>query len=549
MVPSRTALLLLVLAMGCRPDSDTDIDTPDTGSLDTGDAYATEPGEADNIRLLDHVHELASDVYAGREPGTEGGAMAEAYIEDHFTSLGLDGAGDDGGYRHYFPLQRYTVTGPSELTIGDSAYVEGRDYELFTYSGSGEVEAEVVFVGYGLTVPPFEASEYPGCPLDPAGYDSYADVDVAGKVALVIRHAPNDDYDIGERCPVNEAGTQDGDLMTFGYKAANAAAHGASAMLLFTDYAHDDAPAESGTIGEDYYREDFPALFVARDVLEGHFPELRAWQEAIDAKLQPASQATGVVASLLTQTSVDSVEVPNMLAVIPGSDPDVGHETIVVGAHFDHLGVDGAGNVYNGADDNASGTAVVLELAQLFAEWGVQPARTVVFAAFNAEELGLVGSMYYVIDQPWALEDTIAMINLDMVAGGDEVGLADFGGSDEGNEWLYELLDSQASEEFPVSPLGGSANSDHAWFEYAGVPIAFLFTLGAHPYYHQPEDDFETISGWELEHTAQLTWDTVRVLAMGEEDQVQAQAQVEAKVEPPPVSDDLLPPLGLPLVR
>ncbi len=525
------------LVLGCHPDSDTQV--PDTGDLVVP--------EAESQRLLDHVEILASDEYGGREPGTDGGVLAELYLEEHFSALGLEGAGDDGGFRHHFPLQRYTVTGPSELALDGVDYTAGQDFELFTYSGAGQVEAELVFVSYGLTVPAFDVEEYPGCPLDPAGYDDYQGVDVTGRVALVARHGPTDDWDIGDYCPVNEAGAQDGDLFAFGYKAANAAAHGASAMLLFTDFTHPDALAEPGNISEEYYHEDLPALFVDRDVLEAHVPDLRTWQEEIDATLQPSTHTTGVTASVLAQTAVDSVSVPNLLAQIPGADPDIGHEIIVVGCHFDHLGTDGAGNIYNGADDNASGTSVVLELAELFADWDVQPARTMVFAAFNAEELGLVGSMYYVIDPPFALDDTVAMLNLDMVGAGDESGVLDFGGTDEGSEWMYDLLVTQASEDFPVTPLGASTNSDHAWFQYAGVPIAFLFTVGAHSDYHQPSDTFEGISGWELEQTAQLSWDTLRVLAMGEEDQTLEQA--EARGPAPELGLDQLPPTMGPLVR
>jgi aminopeptidase YwaD len=530
---------LALLALACTPDSDSQ----------PQDTAAPEPGLADEARLLEHVRTLSSDEYGGREPGTEGGQLAEAYIEDHFTALGLEGAGDDGGFRQHFPLQRYTVSGPSELSIDGTDYSEGSSYELFLYSGAAEVEGELVFVGYGLTVPPFDPADYPGCPVDPAGYDDYRGQDLAGRIAVVMRHGPNDDWDMGEDCPVNEAGLGDGDLFTFGYKAANAALHGASAMLLFTDYQHGDGSPEGGTLSEDYYLPDLPALYVGRGVLEHHLPELEAWAAVIDGGLEPNPQATGVQARVLTQTEVSAISVPNLLARIPGSDPDLAEEAIVVGAHFDHLGTDGAGNIYHGADDNASGTAVLLELAQLFAEWGVQPARTLVFAAFNAEELGLIGSMYYVIDPPHPIPDTVAMLNLDMVGGGDELGLIDFGGTEDGSEALYDLLATQASEDFPVTPLDASANSDHAWFQYSGVPIAFLFTTGAHAPYHTPEDTFDTISGLELHETARISWDTLRILAMGEEEAVLEAAQADRRAPPPVVPPERIPPLGIPATR
>ncbi len=531
---------LALLALACSPDSDTIID-------DTGPEPIPEPGEPDQDRLLSHVETLSSDEYAGRLPGTEGGDLAEAYLEDHFAALGLDGAGDDGGYRHVFPLESFEVTGPSELSMGGVEYANDGDFALFTYAGSGTVEAELVYVGYGLTVPPFDASAYPNCPLDPGGYDDFAGMDLAGKIAVVARHAPSEDWDICDRCPVSEAALSAGDLCTFGYKAANSAAHGAAAMLLFNDYEH-EGTADGGTLGEGYYQPDFPALFVNRGLLDDHLTELEAWTTGIDASLEPNPQASGVQARVVTQTGVSSIEVPNILAQIPGADPEIGHEVVIVGAHFDHLGTDGW-SVYNGADDNASGTAVVLELAQLFAEWGAQPARTVLFAGWNAEELGLVGSMYYVIDPALPMEDTVAHINLDMVGGGEEMGLIDFGGTDAGSEWLYDLLVTQQDDDFPVTPLGADFNSDHAWFQYAGVPVAFLFTTGAHPEYHTPEDSFDIISGLELEETTRITWDTLRVLAMGEEEAVLEAGEPEEQRAAPEIPPELIPPTGVPALR
>jgi hypothetical protein len=534
----RLALFASLLA-GCSAASDT---RPD----DTGPTPQAEPGLPDPQRLLDHVELLSSDACGGRLPGTAGGALAEDYLEQHFESLGLEGAGDDGGFRHHFPLASFQVTGPSELSIGGIDYQPGSDFELFSYSGAAEVEGELVFVGYGLTVPPFDAAQYPDCPLEPGGYDDYQGLDLQGAIAVVLRHGPADDWDIGDHCPANEAAQAEGDLFTFGYKAANAALHGAGAMLLFTDYQHPDAPAESGTLSEAYYDEDFPSLFVARRELEEQLPELEAWSAALDASLVPDPRATGVTGRVLTQTEVSSITVPNILAQIPGVDPEIGHEVVIVGGHFDHLGSDGS-DVYYGADDNASGTAVVLELAQLFAEWGAAPARTVLFAGWNAEELGLVGSMYYVIEPTHPLEDTVALINLDMVGGGDELGLIDFGGSDEGSEELYELLASQQDDDFPVTPLESSPNSDHAWFQYAGVPVAFLFTTGAHAHYHTPEDRFDRISGEELEQTTRLSWDVLRILAMGEEQAVLEEAESETQALEAPVAPPVLPPLGLPV--
>ena len=137
-------------------------------------------------------------------------------------------------------------------------------------------------------------------------------------------------------------------------------------------------------------------------------PNLEDWADAIDATYEPNAQATGVNASINVSATAVEVEVHNIIGVVPGTDPDIGHEVVLVGGHIDHEGMDQlTGDIYNGADDNASGTSVVLEMARMMDECELVPARTVLLAAWNAEEMGLIGSYYYTSNPTYPLEDLL----------------------------------------------------------------------------------------------------------------------------------------------
>lgn len=423
-------VLFLSLFLGCPPSSDKE----ESGGVDTGPWTPT----VSQDRLMEHVSILASEAYQGRMAGSEGGEMAAGYVEGVLSGLGLEPAGQDGTYRLPFQLTVFEELAPAQVEWDQQALAELEDYELFMGSGSGDVTAQVVFAGYGLTVPPFDPAAYPDCPLGSGGYDDYTGLDVTDAIVLLFRHGPQDNDDIQNHCPGNEAAQGDADLFTFGYKAANAALHGASALLLVNDY-REDGEHGQGSIGSSYMDPTFPALFLDRDIVEASLPDLPAWQDSLDL-LVPAGRPTGVEAHISTTTSLTEKTAENVQAVMPGTDPDLADQVVVVGAHFDHLGMSPTGEVYAGADDNASGTAIVLEVATALVESGLQPRRTLVFCGFNGEEEGLLGSWAYTQDPPFPLEDTVAMLDLDMVGGGDDMGLLVFGATAEVNAWIYDLL-------------------------------------------------------------------------------------------------------------
>ena len=519
--------------LGCPEDdmdddvSDDDTATPDDDasdddSSDDDDVSDDDTAQAEQIdpqRIYDDVALLASDEWGGRAPATEGNESALEYAQTLFTDLGLQPAGDDGTYLQAFGYESWEQLAPAEMNLDGEDLVDGTDISVFYMSGAASVTADVVFVGYGMTVPPFDAATYPACPLDPAGYDDYAGIDVTDKIVLLMRHGPGEDQAISDECPGNAA-SLGGDLWTFGYKAANAALQGAAAMVLVADYTH-GPDAVDGYIGADYFQPALPAVSPRRNVVESHLPDLESWYDEIEAAQQPASRETGISATVTVDAGVIEVETANVLGVIPGTDPSIGEEIVIYGAHIDHVGTAANGDIYNGADDNASGSAVVMEMARMLAGSGYQPARTVMFQLYNAEEVGLIGSCFYVGAPTYPLEDTVAMLSIDMVGAGDGSGLAFYGADYEPYAWLSELasaVNDEAGYAYDVLPGPSVFASDHACFAYLGIPAVLISTLGPHAYYHTPEDTIDNILIDDLEAAARILWATLEPLAAGEED-------------------------------
>ena len=505
---------LPLLLLACTDDP---VDDDTAGGDDDDTTPVVDPEVIDPDRMYADLSLLASDEYGGRAPATEGNEMALEYVEGVFDEYGLSPVGEEGTYRQHFPYEKWELTGDSALSLGGDALVEGQDYRPMTRSGGGEAAAELVFVGYGMTVPAFEPADYPDCPLPETGYDDYDGVDVDGAVVLVLRHGPGDDVNVEDGCPANAAAHQDEDLWTFGYKAANAALHGAAAVILVQDYRH-DASLLDGDVGVYYYEPDLPVVTAHRDVVEGYVPTLAEWAEVIDATHVPQPQQTGVQVELSVSAEVVEHQVPNLLGAVEGT----GDEIVVIGAHIDHLGTDPiTGDIYNGGDDNASGTAVMMELARMLATFGQTPQRTVLFAAFNAEEDGLIGSCHYVGDPSYPHEDTVAAISVDMVGAGDGGGLSLFGALMEDYQWLAQLMDTAAQEQgLPYDTLANVPvmASDHVCFITQDITAVMAQTTGSHAHYHTPDDTPENNSPDNLAAAAHLMWAALEPLAMGTEE-------------------------------
>jgi hypothetical protein len=229
----------------------------------------------------------------------------------------------------------------------------------------------------------------------------------------------------------------------------------------------------------------------------------------------------------------------NVLAKIEGSDPALKSEVIVIGAHIDHLGFNDT-EIYRGADDNAAGAAIVMQLARMFQRCGLKPKRTLLFVEWNAEEMGLLGSKYYVAHPTLPLDDTIAVYNFDMVGSGDGSGVLLFGGDDDENRWLTDLMmnaKEAAGLTHVIQLVPQKLASDHAPFVERGIPVCWGFSRpDPHPGYHSPQDDMSRIKLQSLRAVSELFWAALKPLAMGEEAPLLA-------IRPPPPSVATTPPL------
>jgi hypothetical protein len=531
-------------AFGCGGDDDSAAD----GGLDSGTDTDTGTGEdagtdagftPDPQRIYDDIAVLASEEYEGRYAGTQGNEKALELVESRFEELGLEPAGDDGTFRQAFTIEGWGLTADPVVTVGQDTLSYPDDFGVFENSVSADRTGEMVFAGYGISVSAYSQADYPDCPLPTSGYNDYAGVNMSGKIALILRHGPNDDEAVDTGCPAPIGSPWDHTV-----KAWLAFARGARGIIFVDDYRSAEGEHYIGGVYQGA-APAIPVVSVDRDVIEAAVPDLEAWAAAIDEDLAPNPHATGVEASISVAAGTTNVPVDNAIAAIPGTDPDLKGEVVVIGAHFDHIGAftsmcpDG---LCPGADDNASGTATMLELARDIVESGVEPARTIVFAGFNAEEWGLLGSDYYATTSPsYPIEDTVAMFSIDMVGVGDGEGVEIYGSdnvTDPDASWLADIMAGAAAAKglpWQVELRSPVDASDHTSFTKVGVPAAMAmshsFDDGDHTTYHTPGDTIDGISLEVLQGSVELMWAALVPLALGTEDEYAS----SAKALPPPL--------------
>ncbi|MCB9645025.1 MAG: M20/M25/M40 family metallo-hydrolase [Deltaproteobacteria bacterium] len=449
-------------------------------------------------RLRDTVYYLASDELEGRGPATAGLEKAAAYLADQVKKAGLRPAFGDG-YRQGFEMMVGVEFGPkNHLSAGKAAFERGKDFSPFTFSASGVAEGAPVFVGYGITSKEQE-------------YDDYAGVDVKGKVAVVLDGEPGDDdpkspFDGRRRTPHS----------TVRAKLLLAREGGAVAMLLVKKTVD---PSKAGPVAQD------AGLMVAA-ISEGAAKALLGFDVAkaragIDKTYAPASKDPGrPAAKVEIEVLRQRRTVFNVAGVMGPADAK---EAVVLGAHYDHLGFGGANSlsgseeplIHNGADDNASGTATVLEAARALAAGAEGLERKVYVVFFAGEEDGLLGSSWFVEHPPVPMDQMAAMVNLDMVGRlrQDRLHLMGVKTASELATLAKEAVEGRGL----VGTYGGDGYgpSDHTPFYARGVPVLFLFT-GAHADYHKPSDDADTLYYPGMAKVGAVAADLVSALARAE---------------------------------
>ena len=445
-------------------------------------------------RWLNDVKYLSSDELKGRGDGTPELDKAADYIEEQFRKAGLQPL--PGGFFQPFVAATGADLGKDNqliaLTPKSQSYRLRRDFVPLSFSASGEKSGGVAFVGYGITAPEYN-------------YDDYQGLDVRGKIVLVLRHEPQEN----EQASVFR-GRQLTRHAEFMSKAINARNHGAAAVLVVNDPAnHSSGDDRLVPFGSSSGADDLgiPIVQVKQDAVNAwlsaagrSFPEL---QKAIDRDLSNHSFLLPANFQITVHTEVHQrrSNLKNVIGVLRGSDPKLRDEYIVIGAHYDHLGsgeqggsmsAAQIGQIHHGADDNASGTAGMMELARYFSAERASLRRSILFMAFAGEELGLLGSAYYV-QQPLApLGHTIAMLNLDMIGRVNNNKLYVGGvGTSPGFRKLVEEENQATKFDVDFSDLGYDA-SDHMSFGRHQVPVMFFFS-GLHADYHKPSDTWDKV--------------------------------------------------------
>lgn len=457
-------------------------------------------------RYLAHVKILASDDFGGRGNGAPGLRQAAEYVANQFGRAELDGGGDRGSYLQSFDIESPLEDAAGTLLVrtaeGETAFRIGQHYYPLSAS-SGQAPAPppasgLVFAGYGI--------EAPGL-----GYDDYDGLDVAGKAVVVFTHEPQEGDDTSPF--EGRALTPHSDIR---HKATLAAARGARLLIVVEDPSHvtDRALTRDWERDPQIDRYDLPVVRLERSRLDRSLTaiDFESTARLIDRTLRPASQPLADV----TVTPIDPLTRPaprvsNVIGIWRGRDDAVAREAVVVGAHYDHLGHGGrfseaprdVGEVHNGADDNASGTAALIAIGEVLARGGTRFRRPIVLAAFAGEEIGLLGSRQFVRRLPAGVGSVVAMINLDMI--GRARGRVMVSGADRApfRALVRELrpLSRLRLADFRDGYADGA--SDNASFERERVPTLAFFT-GFHDDYHRPSDDWDRIDAPGAAQIAQL---------------------------------------------
>ncbi|MCC7124956.1 MAG: M20/M25/M40 family metallo-hydrolase [Acidobacteria bacterium] len=443
-----------------------------------------------------HVTALAADDLRGRANGTPELERAADYVTAAFRETGLTGGGDAGGFRQQFqaPVRLEPSATSTVVITRDDQHDTlrlGHDFHPLSFLEHAPTpdvleadDAPVVFAGYGISAPAL-------------AYDDFAGVDVRGAAVVVLTHEPRE---LDPRSPF--AGTALTPAAAIAAKAREVRERGGVALLIVEDPTHAEDRAMRSSWWDDPQADamGIPVLRVSREAVARTLPGLALGEEAaaIDRTLRPRSRALpGITLSYDEQRARFTAPLVNIVGVLPGANATRAGDAIVIGAHYDHVGFGGeyseapeaAGDIHNGADDNASGTAVLIEVAREAVRQRARIRRTLVFVAFAGEELGLLGSAHYVEHPVRPLHRTIAMINLDMVGRArGRVLIGTFGRSTR-----VGLLPSRLRTQTRLSVQDfsggyGVQQSDVAPFVAAGVPALAFFT-GFHADYHRPTDD------------------------------------------------------------
>jgi len=453
--------------------------------------------------LSRHIQYLASDELAGRLAGTAGADKAAAYIAREFEKQGLAPAADKKS-----SLQPFTFVSGMELgtnnrlAVASEALELKKDFMPTSFSLTGDFQGASIFAGHGISAPALK-------------YDDYQNLDVKDRFVFVLRYGPEGNNPHGQFHRQH----------ALRYKALTAREKGARGIVFIDD----EEQFSKSTLSKLRYDADFAdsgiaalaiSLPKAREVFNRVGLDLDALKKEIATTKKPATRDLQPI-QLTFHCELRKVTptTANVVGILEGNDPVLKKEAIVIGAHYDHIGLGELGSlaegrgreIHNGADDNASGVAGLMELARVLASQHASLKRSIVFAAFSAEEEGLLGSKHYVSAPSFPLENTVAMINMDMIGRmkDDRVIVGGSGTSPLWKEMLLGLKPANLDLKFQDDGYGPS---DHASFYAKDIPVLFFFT-GVHQDYHRPSDDTDKINLPGASNVLELVLETAHALS------------------------------------
>lgn len=464
--------------------------------------------EITKTEIQAHIEYLASDALEGRFTGSEGCRSAADYIANQFESYGLVPM-FDGNFLLSFPFIAGLKLGENNsltLQIDNKAIDLDLEFNFMTapFSGTKNISGQLVFAGYGISAPKLN-------------YDDYAEIDVKDKIVLVMRYNP--EYD-------NPHSKFD-EFSSFRQKATVARDKGAKGIIFVNGHfpADDDDKLMEFRYDRGSILKDISAVHLKREFVDQLFKSqnlnFAEYQKKISETKTPASFA--FINSRITNLKTEVYEVEkqswNVAGYMEGSDPKLKNEFVVIGGHFDHLGYGETGSLYrgseklihNGADDNASGTTGVLELAEKFVSMKNDIKRSLIFVTFSGEELGLLGSNYFVNNSTIPANQMVSMINLDMIGRLDNENKLIVHGTGTSTKWK-DLLNTKNSYALNLSFKDeGFGPSDHSSFYGKQIPVLFFFT-GTHTDYHRPSDDADKINFTGQEKVVRYIYDVASAI-------------------------------------
>jgi len=449
-------------------------------------------------RLMHRIEFLASPELQGRLAGSEGYNTAAKYGANEFQKAGLKPFGDDNFFQ-YLNVEYNQVLPGEEFSVlrsdGSEKKCElGKDYIYRGFTGSGKISAPVVFCGYGIS---------------DSLYDDYSPIDVKEKVVMVFKYQP--------KWNIENKGWKNGNPRE---KAGIAFQHGAVGIL-FVSFPNDEKPQlPIGSVisGSGEQNINFPELHIdipiADDILNGTGLTLKDLQTKIDSTKKPFSVSTKNNVKIKVETDyAKEKQTMNVVGLLEGKDDKLKNEYVLIGAHLDHVGGQGGKVYFPGANDNASGSAAVMEIAQAFSEGKIENKRSIIFVLFTCEEQGLYGAKYFASHLPVKQEQVIAMMNMDCVGYGDSIQIGN--GKSAPQLWqIAKQIDSKNAM-MTIEATWNGGGADAAPFHEKGIPSIYFVTKNSYEHLHQLTDKPETLNKSLYQQITNLAFLTVKEIAEG----------------------------------